>query len=42
MEDLDYVKLAKSMGVEDSDIPEKETEQPEDVADIEDVNYGDC
>ena len=42
MENLDYVKLAKSMGVEDSDIPEKETEQPEDVADIEDVDYGDC
>lgn len=42
MEDLDYVKLAKSMGIEDSDIPEKEIEQPEDVAEIEDVDYGNC
>ena len=42
MEDLDYVKLAKSMGIDDDDIPEKEADQPEDVAKIEDVDYGDC
>lgn len=40
MEDLK--KLAESMGVDPNDIPEDETEQPEDVAEVREQAYGDC
>lgn len=40
-EEVDYIKLAQSMGVDESEIPEPETEQPEDVAEVEVIEYGD-
>lgn len=35
----DYKKLAQAMGVEDKDIPEPENDQPDDVAEVEEVQY---
>lgn len=40
-DEIDYKKLAESMGVPAEEIPEAEKEQPEDVAEIEVVDYGD-
>lgn len=37
--ETDYKKLAENMGVPAEDIPEPETAQPEDVAEIEEVSY---
>lgn len=39
--DVDYRKLAEAMGVPEEGIPEEETEQPDDVAEIEVIDYGD-
>lgn len=35
----DYKKIAQGMGVDESDIPEAETEGPEDVAEPEVIEY---
>lgn len=35
----DYKKLAQNMGIDEKDVPEQETDQPEDVAEIEEVKY---
>lgn len=35
----DYKKLAQNMGVDEKDIPEPETDQPDDVAEVEEVQY---
>lgn len=40
MTDADYKQLAKSMGVSEDDIPEAEKDQPEDVAGVEVIDYG--
>lgn len=37
----DIKKLAESMGVDPNDVPEDETAQPEDVAEVEVIEYGD-
>lgn len=39
--DVDYRKLAEAMGIPEEGIPEEETEQPDDVAEIEVIDYGD-
>ena len=38
---MDYKKLAEEMGIGENDIPEPEKDQPEDVAEVEEINYGD-
>lgn len=38
--DVDYKKLAKGMNINEDDIPEDETEQPDDVAEVEVIDYG--
>ena len=35
----DYKKLAQNMGIDEKDIPEAETDQPDDVAEVEEVQY---
>lgn len=39
MAEKDYKKLAKEMGVPENDIPVEEKEQPDDVAEVEEVAY---
>ena len=36
---MDYKELARNMGVSEEDIPVEEKEQPEDVAEIEEITY---
>lgn len=36
----DYKTLAEKMGIDPDDIPEAETDQPEDVAEVEVIDYG--
>lgn len=42
MADANYKIIAEKLGVDPNDIPEEETEQPEDVAEVRDQAYGDC
>lgn len=35
----DYKKLAQNMGIDEKDIPEAEIDQPDDVAEVEEVQY---
>lgn len=36
----DHKHLADKMGVDPKDVPEEEVEQPEDVAEVEVIEYG--
>lgn len=43
MADSDYKELARKMGVPEDDIPVEEKDQPDDVAEVEVIEYyGDC